>query len=99
MIDRGGLQVADDGFGASVLHVNGVDRVPDQPDGLVAALRQEALQQQRDLPVPARDHYPHAATLLTWRPARRTRSRTAADRDGRHDQGAPRGILGPWAGK
>jgi hypothetical protein len=40
-------------------------RVPDQPDGLVPVLSQEALQQQRDLPVPARDHYPHAATLLT----------------------------------
>jgi len=32
---------------------------------LVAALDQEALHQQGDLPVPARDHYAHAATLLT----------------------------------
>src|SRR5580704_6312308 len=39
-------------------------RVPDQPDGLVAALGQEALQLERDHPVPARDHYAHAATLL-----------------------------------
>jgi predicted lipid-binding transport protein (Tim44 family) len=45
-----------------------VGRVPDQPDGLIAALGQEALQQQRDLPVAARNHYSHAATLLTSRP-------------------------------
>jgi len=42
-----------------------VGRVPDQPYGLVAALGQEALEQERDLPVPAGDHYSHSATLLT----------------------------------
>jgi hypothetical protein len=42
-----------------------VGRVSDQPGGLVTALRQEALQQVRDLPVPARDHYAHTATLHT----------------------------------
>ena len=40
-------------------------RVPDQSYRLVAAFSQQTLQQQRDLPVPARDHYPHAASLLT----------------------------------
>ena len=40
-------------------------RVPDQSYGLVTALGEEALQQQRDLPVPARDHYAHAASLVT----------------------------------
>src|SRR5580700_6111219 len=40
-------------------------RVPDQPYGLVAALGEEALQQECDLAVPARDHYAHAASLLT----------------------------------
>jgi len=39
--------------------------VADQPYGLVAALGEEALQQERDLPVPARDHYAHAASLRT----------------------------------
>jgi hypothetical protein len=42
-----------------------MSRVPDQPDGLVPALSQQPLQQQRDLPVPARYHHPHAATLLS----------------------------------
>jgi hypothetical protein len=51
-----------------------VGRVPDQPDGLIAAFGQEALQQQRDLPVPARNHYPHATTLLTGSPAQATTS-------------------------
>jgi hypothetical protein len=37
-----------------------VGPIPDQPYGLVTALREEALQQERDLPVPARDHYAHA---------------------------------------
>jgi hypothetical protein len=39
-------------------------RIPDQPDRLVAALSQETFQQERNLPVPARDHYPHPASLL-----------------------------------
>jgi len=51
-----------------------VSRVPDQPCGLVAALTQEALQQQRDLPVPARNHYAHAASLLTRITGRATTS-------------------------
>ena len=41
-----------------------VGRVPDQPYGLVATLGEEALQQQRDLSMPARYHYAHAASLL-----------------------------------
>ena len=65
IIGRGRLQVTDDNFGADPLHIGDVDRVPDQPYGLVAALGQEALQQQRDLPVPARDHYTRAVGLLT----------------------------------
>ena len=36
----------------------------DQPYGRVAALGQQALEQERDLPVPARDHYAHAVSLL-----------------------------------
>ena len=62
---RGRLQIADDGFGAGRAHIGGVGRVPDQRDGLVAALGQQALQEQRDLPVPARDHYRMPPTLLT----------------------------------
>ena len=65
LIGRGRFQVADDSFRAGLAHIGDVGRIPDQRDGLVAALSQQALQQQRDLPVPARDHYPHAATLLT----------------------------------
>jgi hypothetical protein len=42
-----------------------VGRVPDQPNRLVTALSEETLQQKRDLPVPARDYYTHAASLLT----------------------------------
>jgi hypothetical protein len=62
---RGCLQVADGSFGAGLVHIGGVGRVPDQPCGLVTALSQEALQQERDLPVPARDHDARAASLLT----------------------------------
>jgi len=68
---RGCLQVADGSFGAGLVHIGGVDRVPDQPCGLVAALGQEALQQERDLPVPARDHDARAASLLTGITGRR----------------------------
>jgi hypothetical protein len=46
------------------VHISDMGRGPDQPDGLVPVLSQKALQQKRDLPVPTRDHYPHAATLL-----------------------------------
>jgi hypothetical protein len=46
------------------LHLSDVGRVPDQPDGLVAALGQQALEQERDLAVPTRDHHAHAASLL-----------------------------------
>jgi hypothetical protein len=42
-----------------------VGRVPDQPDGVVAALGEQALQQERDLPVAARGHYAHAVSLLS----------------------------------
>jgi hypothetical protein len=42
-----------------------VSRVPDQPHSLITAPGQDALQQQRDLPVPARDHYTHGASLRT----------------------------------
>ena len=65
IVGRGRLQITDDSFGAGFLHVGDVGRVPDQRDGLIAALSQEALQQERDLPVPARDHYAHAVSLLT----------------------------------
>ena len=70
---RGRLQVADDSFGAGLAHIGDVGRVPDQPDGLVAALGEQALQQERDLPVPARDHYTHAASLAAGKSARRRR--------------------------
>jgi hypothetical protein len=49
---RGRLQVADDGFGAGLVHIGDVGRVPDQPDRLVTAVGQKALQQQRDFPCP-----------------------------------------------
>jgi len=68
---RGCLQVADGSSGADLVHIGGVGRVPDQPCGLVAALSQQALQQERDLPVPARDHYARAASLLTGITGRR----------------------------
>ena len=64
ILGRGGLQVADDSFSAGLVHIFDVGRVPDQPHGLLAALGQEALQQERDLPVPARDHDAPAATSL-----------------------------------
>src|SRR5215469_13340288 len=40
-------------------------RVSDHPYGLVAAAGEQALQQECDLPMPARDHYTHAASLRT----------------------------------
>jgi SEC-C motif-containing protein len=60
------LQGTDSGRnrGAGRADISGMGRVPDQPDHLVAALGQQAFQQERDLPVPARDHYTHAASLL-----------------------------------
>jgi hypothetical protein len=62
---RGRLQIADDSLRTSLLHIGDVGRVPDQPCGLVTALGEEALQQERDLPTPARDHYAHAVSLVT----------------------------------
>jgi len=53
---QGRLQVTDESLGAGLVYISDLGRVPDQPDGLVAAPGQEALQQERDLPVPARDH-------------------------------------------
>ena len=58
---RGRLQVADDRFGAGLAHLGHLGRVPDQPHGLIAPPGQEPLKQERDLPVPARDHDAHAA--------------------------------------
>src|SRR5215831_17961930 len=71
IISRGRLQITDHSFGTGVLHIGDVSRVPDQPHGLVTPSGQEALQQQRDLPVPARDHYAHAASLRTGITSRR----------------------------
>jgi len=62
---RGCLQIADHRLGAGLVHIGDVGRVPDQPHGLSTARGQEAFQQQRNLPVPARDHYAHAASLRT----------------------------------
>ena len=59
------LQIADNGFGDTLLHIGGLGRVPDQPDSLVTTPGQQTLQRKRDLPVPARDHYAHPASLLT----------------------------------
>lgn len=59
------LRVAEAGSGQPLLHIAGLGRVPDQPHGLVAALGQQALQQERDFPVPARDDDAHAVSLLT----------------------------------
>jgi hypothetical protein len=42
-----------------LVDIGDLRRVPDQPHGLITAPGQQALQQQRNLPVPARDHYPH----------------------------------------
>ena len=56
---RGGLQVADHSFGPGLLHIGGLGRVPDQPGHLIAPPGQEPLGQQRNLPVPTRDHYSH----------------------------------------
>jgi hypothetical protein len=64
ILSRRCLQIANDSFGAGLLHIRGLGRVPDQPDGLVTALGEKALQQQRNLPVPARDHHAHAVSLL-----------------------------------
>ena len=49
---------------ARLLQVAGLGRVPDQPDALVAALGEEAFQQECDLPMSARDHNAHGASLL-----------------------------------
>jgi hypothetical protein len=65
IIGRRRLQIADDSLGADPLHIGGVRRVPDQPDGLITAIGEETLQQQRDLPVAAGDYYAPAASLLT----------------------------------
>ena len=62
-VDGGGLQVADHGPRTGRLDVVDVVRVADQPDDLVAALGQQPLQQQRDLPVSTRDHHAHAVTV------------------------------------
>jgi hypothetical protein len=40
--------------------IGGMCRIPDQAHGLITAPGQEALEQQRNLPVPARDHHTHA---------------------------------------
>src|SRR5262249_47895012 len=65
IIGRRRLQIADRCFGTGLLHIGGVGRVPDQSHGLITAPGEQALQQERDLPVPARDHYAHAASLRT----------------------------------
>jgi hypothetical protein len=73
------------------VHIGGVGRVPDQPCGLVAALSREALQQERDLPVPARDHEARAASLHTGITGRRddAASGPCTDRQGPPGHRAP----------
>ena len=59
ILGRGRLQVADHRVGTGLLHLGGLGRVPDQPGHLIAPPGQEPLGQQRNLPVPTRDHYSH----------------------------------------
>ena len=82
ILGRGRLQIADHRFGAGLLHIGDVSGVSDQPDGPITAPGQQALQQQRNLPVPARDHHTHAASLRTGITQQMAQRRTACRRHG-----------------
>ncbi len=79
LIDRGLLQVDDQRRGARGLQVRNLCRVPDESGDRVAPLRQQPLEDQRDLSVSACDDYAHALVL--------TRRRIAAQAAGRASGG------------
>ena len=74
--NRGALQIHDNRFGARRFEVGGLRRVADESGDGVAALREQALEDQRDLSVSARDDDAHALPLPVgaqrrWRVGRR----------------------------
>jgi hypothetical protein len=61
--DRDLFQVWEHGLGARGTQVVEELGVAHQPGGRVPALREQALQPHRDLPVPTGDHHAHSPTI------------------------------------